>query len=242
MPKKLKDKLVKPSVETARRILNLFFLPDGSTSMEGLKIATLNQAFRENVNELKAEAGQHPDVDYFLRCIAFASKAWWHIGPEPMPLEKASWKDLTADGLTTTGDAIQMLANEVSVSKMPKRGLSPVMVLLSDGANTDGSAYDDAIAALDKEPWGNRAIRLAIGIGSNYDKKQLEKFSNQPDVGVLEAKNAVDLANYIRYATVTAVKAASRNSSNTGELKSNVALPPLPAPATKSQNPNLKVF
>ena len=236
----LKDALVKPKVETARRVLDIFLLPDGSGSMEGLKIATANQAIRESITELKNEAKQHPEVEFRMRCIAFSSNARWHIGPQPEELEESAWSDLVASGCTATGAAVQMLADAVRVENMPEHGLPPVMVLISDGANTDGNAYENALASLEREPWAAKAIRLSIGIGSAYDRGQLEKFTNRPDIGVLEAKNAVDLANYIRYATVTAAKASSQNSTNAGKLANNVALPAPPAPA--NSNINLQVF
>lgn len=206
--------------------------------MAGAKIGAANQGSRESFAELKNEAKQHPEVEFLLSCISFADSANFHI--DSQKIEDAEWTDLTANGCTATGQAIQMLADAVKVENMPKRGLPPVMVLISDGANTDGSAYDDAIAALDKEPWGAKAIRLSIGIGNGYDRRQLEKFTNHPEVGVLEAKNAVDLVNYIKYATVTASKAASRNSTVPGQLNNNVALPVPPLPATG--NANLQVF
>lgn len=213
MTAKLNDALVKPALEIAQRILDIFLLPDCSSSMSGLKIATLNQAFREVASEISNESKLHPDVEYRMRCIAFDDHARWHIGPEPLNINQVSWADVSANGCTSTGAAVQMLADAIRVSEMPKRGVPPVMVLVSDGANTDGNAYDKAIEALEKEPWGSKAVRLSIGVGSHFDRLQLEKFTNHPEVGVLEAKNAVDLVSYIRYATITASKAANvRNS------------------------------
>lgn len=236
----LNDAMVKPEIEIARRRLDIFLLADCSSSMDGLKIGAANQGMRESITELKSEAKQHPEVDYRIRCISFANSANWHIGPEPIELDTVSWSDLTANGCTTTGAAVQMLADAVRTADMPKRGLPPVMALVSDGANTDGSAYDNAIAALEKEPWAAKAIRLSIGIGNGFDRRQLEKFTNHPEVGVLEAKNAVDLVNYIKYVTVTASKAASRNSTVPGQLNNNAVLPVPPLPVTGT--PNLQVF
>lgn len=238
----LNDALVTPGIETSRRRLDIFLVADCSGSMHGPKIAALNHGMRESIAELKNEAGQHPEVDYRIRCIAFDDKANWHMGPNPLELDKASWSDLSVGGCTSTGAAVQMLADAVRISDMPRRGFPPVMALVSDGANTDGSAYDRAIEALEKERWGSKAIRLSIGIGDRYDRKQLEKFTNHPEVGVLEAKNAVDLVNYIKYVTVTASKAASRNSTTPGQLNNNVALPAPPPPVTNNENLNLQVF
>ncbi len=220
--------LVRPEAETAKRILDIFFLGDGSSSMTGPPNAILNQATRECLNEIKTEAKQHPEVEFRFRCIAFASNAWWLIGPDPVSIENVIWKELPANGGTSTGAAIEKLAEAVTEDKMPEQGLAPVMVLLSDGGNTDGQAYDRAIDKLDKLLWGAKAIRLSIGVGNYFNRAQLEKFTNHPEVGVLEAKSAVDLANYIRYATVTASIAASQNQSDPGNVSTNVTLPPPP--------------
>ena len=234
--------LVQPVMETVRRTLELFMLFDCSGSMAGRKIAAANQAVRESINELKTNALQYPGVDYHVRCIAFDDDARWHIGPAPADLRQLSWTDLKIGGYTETGAAVGLLADSIRMANMPERGLPPVMVLISDGGNTDGDKYDKAIDQLNREPWGNKAIRLSIGIGDDYDREQLGKFTNHPEIGVLEARSAVDLANYIRYATVTASITASQSASGAGELATtNVILPP-PPPSTDSSNFNLQVF
>ncbi len=242
MTTKLNDALVKPMVETASRVLDIFMMLDASSSMSGLKISVLNQSARESISELCNAAQMQPEVEHRLRSICFSNKARWHNGPDPIAIDKVFWKDVSAGGSTATGSAIQMLVDSIKVSNMPGRAFPPVMVLLSDGANTDGRAYDNAIESLDNEPWGSKAVRLSIGIGKRFDRKQLEKFSNHPEVGVLEAKNAVDLANYIKYATSSVTKAVSQGYSNTGTLANNVMLPAPPAPATPNGNVNLQVF
>lgn len=220
--------LVRPEAETAKRILDIFVLGDGSSSTIGPPNAILNQAMRESINEMKTEAKQHPEVEFRFRCIAFANNAWWLVGPDPVKIENVIWKELPASGCTSTGAAIEKLADAVTEDKMPEQGLAPVMVLLSDGGNTDGSTYDRAIDKLNTLLWGAKAIRLSIGVGDRYNRAQLEKFTNHPEVGVLEAKSAVDLANYIRYATVTATLASSLNQSDPGNASTNVTLPPPP--------------
>lgn len=238
----LNDALVQPEVEISKRVVDLFMLFDCSYSMKGKKIAAANQAMRESVSELQDMAKQHPDIEHRMRCVAFSDDAHWHIGPDPVEISKLTWSDLSAQGRTSTGAAVKMLANTVSIDNMPRRGRPPIMVLVSDGGNTDGKAYDSAIAQLNKEPWGSKAVRLSIGLGTNYARQQLEKFTNHSKVGVLEARNAVDLARQIRYATVTASIASIQSSSQPGILKDNVALPSAPTPVTNTGNINLQVF
>lgn len=236
------EALVCPEVPLRTRVQELFLLADGSLSMEGAKVAAMNQAVRESMVELLNTSKLHPNVEYRVRSIVFNTDAYWHIGPKPVALEHVQWQDVEIDFCTNTGRAVNMLADAVKVDRMPKRGFPPVMVLLSDGENTDGNAYEKAIARLDKEPWGCKAIRLAIGIGPDYSKSQLELFGNQPEIGVLEARNAVDLANLISYASVSIPLAASVPVSTPGEVNNNVCLPKPPAPVPNSDVDKMEVF
>lgn len=232
------DAIVSPETAPQKRCLDIFLMPDNSGSTRGKANAVLNQAGREVVAELQSESSQHPDVNFRFRSISFANSAKWHIGPEAVDIGIATWTDLKAGGGTATGEAIDLLAQSVVESKMPERGLPPVMVLISDGGNTDGKDYDEAIKRLEKELWGAKAVRLSIGIGDRYDRKQLEKFTNHPEIGVLEAKNAIDLVNYIKYATVTAPLATAAVKTSTAPVATNVPLPPPPKPA-ENVDPNL---
>lgn len=231
--------LVVPNLDYIGRDLNIFLLADESWSMQGKRIATLNHAILESTNELKDAAKQHPEAKFKIRVVAFSDIARWHVGPDPVDIENLLWNDLSILGGTATGAAVQMVAEAVTMNQMPKKGYPPVMVLLSDGDNTDGAAYESAIKQLDKEAWGKKAIRISIGIGQGYSLKQLEKFTNRPDIGVLEAKNTVDLANYIQYAIVTATLSSINSISDPDDNNpgQNVYVPN--APGTVDDDPSI---
>jgi len=154
MTEKTKNMLMLPDLEYISRDLNIFLLTDESWSMVGKRIATLNHAILESTNELKEAAQQHSEATFKIRVIAFSDRPRWHVGPDPVDVDKLTWQDLTAKNSTATGAAIQMLAESVTMGKMPRKGFPPVMVLLSDGDNTDGAAYEKAIQQLNGEPWG----------------------------------------------------------------------------------------
>jgi uncharacterized protein YegL len=233
-----KDMLVLPKLDYIARDLNIFLLTDESRSMSGKRIATLNHAILESTNELKEVGKQHPEASFKIRAIAFSDSPRWHIGPDPVDIDKLSWQDLSVDGGTETGAAIQWLADAVTMDKMSRKGFPPVMVLLSDGDNTDGDAYEQAIARLNSEPWGRKAIRIAIGIGDGYNRTQLEKFTNRPDIGVLEAKNTVDLANYVKFAIVTVSLSAINSVSDPDGKNSGTNVYVAGAPASAASDPN----
>lgn len=222
MNKLLNDALVAPMTELVRKIIHLFAVVDCSSSMDGEKMAAANYAMRESIGELKIEATNHPEIDFRFGCIAFDNDAYWSIGPDPVKIQQVVWNDLMTDGCTSTGAAVHALTNAVQKERMPKQAHAPVMVLISDGGNTDGEAYDEAIERLNSSFWGRNAVRLSIGIGEGYDRNQLAKFATDPTTGVLEAKNAIELVNQIRYATVYATMNAAKATPQASSMIQNM--------------------
>ena len=92
-----------------------------------------------------------------MRAIKFSNNAAWHV-VNPVPLNDFVWPELETSGLTATAKAIKLLTEELSIDRMPRRGLPPVCILISDGFCTDPQEeYDAAIAELGKIPWGIKA-------------------------------------------------------------------------------------
>ncbi len=223
-----------PEGTVARKSLQFFWLTDCSGSMSGKKIATLNQAIREALPEIRNAVGGHPEVQVSMRAICFADDAKWHVGPKAVPIEQFVWPELAVAGGTATSQAIRLLTGELNAEQMPRRGLPPVCILISDGYCTDpASEYDAAIAELLKQPWGLKAVRLAIGISdgdSSYDEEQLLKFVSHPEIGVLHADTPQKLVQYIRWASVNASVGASLGKSKVGGGEAGGANVELPAP------------
>lgn len=217
-----------PEGEVAKKPLYFFWLADYSGSMSGKKIAQLNQAIREALPEVKKAVAAHPEVQVMMRAIKFSDDASWHVGPTPLPLEQFVWPELGTDGSTATAKAIHLLASELTVEKMARRGYPAVCILISDGHCTDSKGeYESAIQAMEKLPWGMKAVRLAIAIGdeSDYDEEELLKFVSHKEIGVLKAHNPQQLVTYIKWASVTATVGASESKSKDGsDDKTNVIL------------------
>jgi uncharacterized protein YegL len=226
----IEDTIPIPDGQVARKKLHFFWLADCSDSMRGKKIATLNQAIREALPEIQKAVAAYPQVDIRMRAIKFSDDATWHVGPDPVPLSEFTWPELETSGLTATAKAIQLLAGELSIERMPRRGLPPVCILISDGYCTDPrDEYDNAIAELGKIPWGIKAVRLAIAIGdeSDYNEPELLKFVNQDAIGLLKAHSPEELVTFIKWASVSASVASSRGRSRETEMAedtSNVTL------------------
>lgn len=167
------------SGEVVRHTLHFFWVVDESASMSGPKIQAVNYAIKSVLPEIqKIEDSER--VRIVMRAIKFGELASWHIGPSPVPIKSFVWHDMDAQGRSTsTAKAIDLLVQELTLEKLGKKNVPPVIILLSDGYCTDGPQYEEAITALDNLPWGARAVRISIGIeGSEekYDKSQLDRF------------------------------------------------------------------
>ncbi|CAH1208268.1 hypothetical protein PAECIP111891_03186 [Paenibacillus allorhizoplanae] len=216
--------------EIVKRTLQFFWLVDCSGSMEGQKIASLNRAIQDVIPQIQKAVSAHPEVQIMMRAIKFSNDASWHVGPNPIPLEKFVWPEVRANGVTATAQAINLLANELDIEKMNRRGYPPVCILLSDGFCTDPeSEYEKAIQNLNSLPWGKRSVKLVIAIGKDreYDEEQLLKFVSHQEIGVLKADTPEKLIAYIQWASITASIGASVGKSKAGDPANdqhNVAL------------------
>ena len=70
---------------------------------------------------------------------------------------------------------------------MSERALPPVLVLVSDGQPTDD--FDAGLKALLEQPWGKKAVRIAISIGRDADNEVLQKFIGNTELKPLAANS-----------------------------------------------------
>ena len=230
-----------PGGELSKRELHFFWLTDcsGSMSING-KIQSLNNAIREAIPEMKKVAEENPNAELLVRALKFSKGAQWHI-ENPVKVSDFIWKDLEADGVTDLGQALSMLSKELKAEKMPKRGLPPVIVLVSDGQPTDD--FESGLEELLYLPWGQKAVKIAIAIGDDADIEVLNKFIDNPELEPLQANNSEELTAYIKWASTEVVKSASTGSSEEiGASDENVAIPAQPKPDDLDINPDLDVF
>ena len=217
-----------PGGALASRPLHFFWLADcsGSMGIDG-KIQALNNAIREAIPHMQQVAAENPNAQVVVRAIAFANGARWHIS-QPVPVADFRWQDLKAGGVTDMGKALTMLADQLNPDLMPTRALPPVLVLISDGQPTDN--FDIGLKALLDQPWGKKAVRIAIAIGEDADHAVLQKFIGHPEFKPLQANNAETLVRYIKWASTEVLKSASSPASQTLEAAptSNVPLPAAP--------------
>lgn len=230
----------RPGGELATRPLHFIFVADcsGSMSNDG-KIQALNTAIREAIPHMQKVADDNPNAQVLVRALAFSNGAQWHIS-QPTPVTDFKWTDLTAEGETDMGKALLALADQLKIPPMTDRALPPVLVLISDGQPTDD--FESGLRALLDQPWGRKAVRIAIAIGGDADHEVLQKFIGNSEIKPLPANSPEALVKYIRWASTAVLKSASSPAADQAAAPDQAATPApeqapqVPIPAVPDPN------
>jgi len=206
----------------SKRALKIYWLVDVSISMSGDKIATVNRAIKAVIPDIQSEAEDNPTVKTYARVMKFSNGAQWHTSETE--IEKFQWIDLFVDGRTDTGAALKLMAQELTIEKMGKRAIPPVIILMSDGdANDD---YDAGLNILLQQRWAAKSVRIAIAIGDDANISELSKFCSSKEIPPLEAKKASDLIRYIKWASTEVPKSVSNSVINNSTSNVHIPQPP----------------
>jgi len=217
----------RPEPEFKKRTLHFFFMLDCSGSMQGAKIASLNTACQTALPAMKEEAAKNPEARVTVHVVKFSDKADW-AGP-PTDLNDFKWEDLTADGVTDLGAALNKVTEKLAAEeKSGSHLLRPVIVLVSDGQPTD--SWEAPLKALLDQKLGKKAIRMAIAIGDDADEDVLKKFIGNPEIKLLKAVNSTDLVTKMRWVSTVSLGVASRPRTEVKPDGTGSAATPIPAP------------
>ena len=227
----------RPGGELASRPLHFIWIADCSSSMGyDSKIQALNNAIKEAIPHMKRVADENPYAQVLVRTLKFSSGAQWHIS-QSTPISDFNWKDLSANGVTDMGRALSMLADQLKIPPMTDRALPPVLVLISDGQPTDD--FEGGLNALMRQPWGKKAVRIAIAIGNDANHSVLQKFIGHPELKPLQADNPESLVKQIKWVSTAVLEAAASPPSQTkgnSLPKANVPIPAVPKNTPSSAN------
>jgi len=190
------------------------------------KIQALNTAIREAIPHMRKVAEDNPNAQVLVRAVKFSNGAQWHIS-QPTPVADFAWADLTAEGETDLGKGLQLVADQLKMPPMSERALPPVLVLVSDGQPTDD--FDAGLKALLDQPWGKKAVRIAISIGRDADADVLQKFIGNSELKPLAANSPEALVKHIKWASTAVLKSASSPAAAADQ--------PLNQPVDPANNP-----
>lgn len=217
-----------PGAKLANRPLHFIWICDCSGSMGASgKIQALNTAVREAIPHMQKAAEENPNAEVLVRALKFSDGATWHLST-PTVVKDFKWIDLSADGQTDMGVGLRKVAEQLKIPPMSDRALPPVLVLISDGQPTDD--FVGGMAELEKQPWGKKAVKIAIAIGDDADEDVLQRFVGNSEIPVLTAKNPEQLVNRIKWASTVVLKAVSSPDSQPDKTPtgSNVTIPKPP--------------
>jgi len=223
---------MRPGGELATRPLLFIWIADcsGSMAIDG-KIQSLNTAIKEAIPNMQDVADENPNAQVLVRAVKFSDGAQWHVS-QATDVADFKWDDLEAGGVTSMGRALTLVADQLKIPPMTDRALPPVLVLISDGQPTDD--FTSGLQALMNEPWGRKAVRIAIAIGEDADQEVLKKFIANPELRPLQANNPEALTKYIRWVSTAVLKSASSPASQSADSSPglNVPIPVIPDAAT----------
>jgi uncharacterized protein YegL len=185
---------------TAKLPMHLFWLLDGSSSMAGHNIQSLNFAGSDAIPLIRKAADRAPGLTLLVRALRFATDVDW-IVREPTPISEFQWHDIVADGDTATGKAtgkaVNAVVDELDKIDTRRRFYPPILVLVTDGHHTDGKLYDEALRRLTTHPVGRHTQRYAIALGSDASIEELRAFIGNDKTPVLNATDGDMLAEVL---------------------------------------------
>ena len=176
-----------------RRTMTLIFVVDTSGSMDGEKIASLNQAVEEVIPFIQQLSATNADAQIKIAALEFSSGTEWMFN-EPQEAENFSWRELEPGGLTSLGEACKELNDKLSVThgfmKEATGSYAPAIILLSHGEPTDN--YKHNLDKLKQNKWFQAAVKVAIAIGNDANQDVLAEFTGNKEA-VLTVHNKEQL-------------------------------------------------
>lgn len=213
----------------AARPLPVILLLDGSGSMYGEKIASLNAAVNEMIESFKSLSAKEVDIN--LGIITFGATV-----DNPVQLQSVKNIEqihLEANGGTPMGTALRMAKDMVEDKEIiPSKGYRPAVVLVSDGEPNDN--WQGPMQAFIKEGRSAKCDRFAIAIdgnGDQADRSVLNMFLEGTENHLYEASDASKIKDCFRQVTMSvSVRSKSKDPNKL------IALPPAAAEMAKNND------
>ena len=182
------------------RPLPVILMLDGSGSMSGNKIETLNAAVNEMISSFKNEAQN--EVEIQVGIIAFGDGGAQYV----LPLQSCSQITnihLGASGGTPMGMALKLAKDLIEDKEMiPSRGYRPTVVLVSDGQPND--TWEQPMQDFITNGRSSKCDRLAMEIQAGASGEAvLNKFLEGTENRLFHADEATKIKDFFRFVTMS---------------------------------------
>ena len=202
----------------AKQKLNVIVLVDCSKSMQGERIAQVNNALRDIKTHLIDLQGENSNVDFYMTVITFSTEAYFLNGDRCKSVDEFTFKDIKGGGWSNLHLGYQkledILKKESKGGIMPDfGGVAPIILLMTDGHPTKFPMKEET-EALKKLPWYKVALKYGIAIELKDERthKVLQEFVNG-NGDVIECYDSKLLERVIKIIVLTASKVKSTSTS-----------------------------
>lgn len=193
------------------RMLPVILLLDVSSSMaHSNKMTELNNSVREMIDSFKKE--QIVQSDICVSIITFGSEVKIHT--ELTPAKDIKYTDLTANGMTYMGRALDVAYNMIEdKTKVPKNAYRPVVVLVSDGAPNDDH-WEDKLQKFTTTGRSSKCDRWSLAIGADADVAMMKSFLDHPEKEVCYVNDAADIHKFFRFISSSTIQRSKSDNPN----------------------------
>lgn len=204
------------STSTAKS-LHLIFLVDNSGSMRindsgdgKTRIVAVNEAFENMIPKLQElQEDVRAAFTMYISILMFNESPEWHVRWEPIETYNIS-EIPVSPYVTYYSRAYQELNENMSRSNMfsqDGKQAEPYIMLMTDGAPTEGDPYEEVLEELMKNRWFEGAQRYAVLIGNDtiHDpsaREAVRGFVTEPVEGIINAADAQEIMNSVSAKTM----------------------------------------
>jgi len=194
---------------TAARPLPVILLADVSGSMSvGGKIQSLNQATKEMIAAFAEEDVDRAQIEVAIITFGMGGATLYQ---SLTPAIEIAGQDMQANGGTPMGAAFTLVQELIEdKEQIPSRAYRPTIILVSDGQPND--EWQAPLQALLQSERAGKAMRFAMGIGSDADTAMLQQFIADPEGKVFEAHETRQIQQFFRWVTMS-VTSRSRSTN-----------------------------
>jgi uncharacterized protein YegL len=178
--------------------LPVILLLDVSGSMSGEKIRNLNGAVRDMLDAFRAT--ENSETEIWTAIITFGAQVTLH--QSLVRADTIQWRDLSADGSTPLGVALQMAKAMIEDKEVvPSRAYRPTVVLVSDGQPDTG--WKTPLNKFINDGRSAKCDRMAMAIGADADEAVLGTFIAGTPNRLFYAANAKQLRDFFKFVTMS---------------------------------------